>query len=193
MSRLATLLVLLAIGACAREPYTVCFGSPSGGNCKNFRSAQHYEAWQAAEDKKQRAEAAGFPDDFRDIVAAVLKDLLKTNESDFKNMRHEYFVSVFGEDIDPVTQSKLLTLGVETELASKYVENGGESSSQDTPETYIKTWAVYVSSLKRLSDGTYDIEFGYRCGMLCAGHFRYRVKRDSSGWVFVSKTPLSYS
>jgi hypothetical protein len=190
MRQIQILLVLVLAGACTREPYTVCFG-PS--DCKDFRSAQHYEAWNAAEHKKQKEDAAGFPDDFRDIVAIVLKEYLKSNVSEFENTRDQYFVSIFGDDLDGATQSKLLELGITTEPSSKYVESRREQPFQDEYGTYLKNWDVYVSSIERLGDSSYNVEFGYSCGQLCAGHFRYRVKRAAGRWLFISEETLWYS
>ncbi|MBM0103556.1 hypothetical protein JM946_02320 [Steroidobacter sp. S1-65] len=168
---LILILAVLVLAACAREPFRVCFGPISSGDCKNFRSAEHFEAWEAAEREKQKRAAANFPDDFRDIVAVVLKASFKNNESEFKNTRNQYFVSVFGEDLDPTTQAKLLALGLVTEPASRYVRSQREPAFQDATGTYLSNTEVYVSSIKRLRDGAYDVEFGYNCGELCAGHY----------------------
>ena len=192
MNRLPMLLTLLVVAACTREPYRVCFG-PSEDNCRNFRSVQHFEAWDAAKQKELKEAAARFPDDFRDIVAVVLKDFLKTNESPFEDVKNQYFATVFNDDIDQATQSKLSALGVVIAPGSKYVERDKELQPPSVPGAYLMNYEIYVSSIQRLGDGAYEVEFGYSCGLLCAGHFRYRLKRDARRWVIISRDALWYS
>jgi hypothetical protein len=183
------LLALLSILAGCSEGYEIC-SAPITENCRTFRSRAHYERWVKDESRRQKAAAEHFPDDYRDIVAATLKEYLQNNESEFPNHREQYFVSVFGEDADGATLAKLQQLGIEALPGSKYVPSAMTPEFQDSQGVHLNNSEVYVSDMKRLASGAYRIEFGYNCGMLCAGHLAFRLRKEGGVWVFTSKKGL---
>lgn len=183
----ALLASLLILGGCS-EGYTIC-SAPIAENCRKFRSRAHYERWVKDESRRQLTTAQRFPDDYRDVIAATLKELLQTNQSEFPNHRRQYFLSVFGEDADAMTLTKLQQLGIEAVPGSQYVKNVTHRP-QDSQGVYLDTYEVYVSQLKHLASGEYRIEFGYYCGDLCAGHFAYRLSKHDGVWVFTGQKAL---
>jgi hypothetical protein len=183
------LLALLPILSGCSDGYPIC-SAPIAENCRTFRSRAHYERWVKDESRRQLAAAERFPDDYRDVVAATLKEHLLNNASEFPNHRNQYFVSVFGEDADAATLAKLQQLGVEALPGSGYVPNDRTPRLQDSRGVYLENFEVYVSAIKRLASGVYRVEFGYYCGQRCAGHFAYRLHKQDGAWVFGSKKAL---
>jgi hypothetical protein len=137
--------------------------------------------------------AERFPDDYRDVVAATLKEYLQNNESEWPNHREQYFVSVFGADADAATLAKLQQLGVSALPGSGYQPSSRTPRFQDSQGVYLSNSEVYVSQIRRLANGAYRVEFGYTCGPLCAGHFAFRLRRQGDTWVFTSKKGLTFS
>src|SRR5690242_9944182 len=88
------LLGLLSLLAGCSKGYNIC-SAPIAENCRTFRSAAHYQRWVKGQSRRQLATAQHFPDDYREVVAATLKEYLQNNESEFPNRRAQYFVSVF--------------------------------------------------------------------------------------------------
>jgi hypothetical protein len=187
----ATLALLLTLGGCS-DGYQIC-SAPIAENCREFRSRAHYERWVKHESRRQLTAAEHFPDDYRDVVAATLKEYLQNNESEWPNHREQYFVSVFGADADATTLAKLQQLGVEALPGSRYVPSRKTPEFQDAQGLYLSNTEVYVSQLRRLANGSYRVEFGYYCGELCAGHFAFRLRKQDGVWVFTSKKALWFS
>jgi hypothetical protein len=187
----AMLAALLTLSGCS-DGYQIC-SAPIAENCREFRSRAHYERWVKDQSRRQLRTAQHFPDDFRDIVAATLKEYLQNNESEFPNHRNQYFVSVFGEDADATTLAKLQRLGVEALPGSRYVPIDTTARLRDAHGVYLENFDVYVSGIKRLASGVYRVEFGYYCGPLCAGHFAYRLRKQDGVWVFTSQKALWFS
>jgi hypothetical protein len=183
------LLALLPILSGCSDGYPIC-SAPIAENCRKFRSRAHYERWVEDESRRQLAAAEHFPDDYRDVVAATLKEHLQDNASEFPNHRNQYFVSVFGEDADAATLAKLQQLGVEALPGSDYVPTDRTPRLQDSQGVYLENFEVYVSAIKRLASGVYRVEFGYYCGQRCAGHFAYRLHKHDGAWVVGSKKAL---
>jgi hypothetical protein len=186
------LLGLLSLLAGCSDGYEIC-SAPIAENCRTFRSRAHYERWVKDESRRQRATAENFPDDYRDVVAATLKEYLQNNASEFPNSRVQYFVSVFGEDADAATLAKLQQLGIEAFPGSQYVPNNTTPRLQDSRGVYLENYQVYVSDIRHLTNGDYRIEFGYYCGELCAGHLAFRLRKQGAVWVFPSKKGLQFS
>lgn len=184
----ALLAMLPILGGCS-DGYDIC-SAPIAENCRKFRSRAHYERWVKDESRRQLGAAEHFPDDYRDVVAATLKEFLQNNESEWPSRRNQYFVSVFGEDADAPTLAKLQQLGVEAQPGSKYEPNNKARSLQDSRGVYVDNFEVYVSGIKHLASGVYRIEFGYYCGMRCAGHYAYRLRKQDGAWVFTSTKAL---
>lgn len=187
----ALLALLPILGGCS-DGYTIC-SAPIAENCRKFRSRAHYERWVKDESRRQLAFAERFPDDYRDVVAATLKEYLQNNASEFPNHRNQYFVSVFGEDADAAMLAKLQQLGVEALPGSRYVPNDPAARLQDSRGVYLENFEVYVSAIKRLASGVYRVEFGYYCGQRCVGHFAFRLHKQDGVWVFGSKKALWHS
>jgi hypothetical protein len=183
------LLALLPILSGCSDGYPIC-SAPIAENCRKFRSRAHYERWVEDESRRQLAAAEHFPDDYRDVVAATLKEHLQNNASEFPNHRNQYFVSVFGEDADTATLAKLQQLGVEALPGSGYVTTDRTPRLQDSQGVYLANFEVYVSAIKRLASGVYRVEFGYYCGQHCAGHFAYRLHKQDGAGVVGSKKAL---
>lgn len=187
----ALLALLPILGGCSGG-YEIC-SAPIAENCRKFRSRAHYERWVKDESRRQLVSAEHFPDDYRDIVAATLKEFLQNNESEFPNARNQYFVSVFGDDADAATLAKLQASGIEALPASTYVSNPAAPRLQDPQGVYLDNFEVYVSAIKRLASGVYRVEFGYYCGPRCAGHYAFRLRKEGDAWVFTSKKGLMFS
>jgi hypothetical protein len=185
------LAILSSLAGCSKG-YNIC-SAPIAENCRTFRSEAHYQRWVKGQGHRQLATAQHFPDDYRDVVAATLKEYLQNNESEFPNHRAQYFVSVFGEDADAETLAKLQQLGVDALPGSQYPPNNTTSRPQDSRGVYLENYEVYVSDLRHLARGVYRIEFGYYCGELCAGHLAFRLRKQDAGWVFTSKKGLQFS
>jgi hypothetical protein len=183
---------LLAILAGCSQGYEIC-SAPIAENCRTFRSRAHYERWVKDESRRQLSAAERFPDDYRDVVAATLKEYLQNNDSEWPNHREQYFVSVFGADADTITLGKLQQLGIEALPGSRYVSSDTRHRLQDSQGRYLQNSEVYVSAIKRLSSGVYRVEFGYYCGSLCAGHLAFRLRKEGDVWVFTSKKGLMFS
>lgn len=183
------LLGLLSLLAGCSKGYNIC-SAPIAENCRTFRSEAHYQRWVKDESRRQLAAARHFPDDYRDVIAAALKKLLQSNESEFPNTRRQYFVSAFGEDADAATLAKLQQLGIDALPGSRYMQNDTTHRSQDSQGVYLDNYQIYVSQLKHLANGDYRIEFGYFCGELCAGHFAYRLNKRDGAWAFTSQKAL---
>lgn len=183
--------LLLMLAGCS-DGYPIC-AAPIAENCRTFRSRAHYERWVKDESRRQLAAAEHFPDDYRDIVAATLKEYLQNNASEFPNHRAQYFISVFGEDGDATTLAKLQQLGIEALPGSRYVPSDTTTRLQDSRGVYLENFEVYVSNIRQLASGVYRIEFGYYCGKLCAGHLAFRLRKQGDGWVFTSKKALMFS
>ena len=181
------LLASLFLSGCS-DGYPIC-SAPIAENCRTFRSRAHYERWVKDESRRQLVTAQYFPDDYRDVIAATLKEYLQNNDSEFPNSRVQYFVSVFGADADAMTLAKLQQLGVESLPGSQYVSK----PETDAGDVHLENYEVYVSSIKHLAGGDYRIEFGYYCGELCAGHLAFRVRKQGAVWVFTSKKGLRFS
>jgi hypothetical protein len=188
----ALLAMLPLLSGCSSDGYPIC-SAPITENCRTFRSRAHYERWVKDEGRRQLWAAEHFPDDYRDVIAATLKEYLQSNESEFPNHRVQYFVSVFGEDADAATFTKLQQLGIEALPGSRYVSTDTTPRPQDSQGVYLENYEIYVSDLKRLASGVYRIEFGYSCGTLCAGHFAFRLRKEADVWVFASKKALGFS
>lgn len=184
-------LLLPVLSACSGG-YEIC-SAPIPENCREFRSRAHYERWVLDESRRQKLLAERFPDDYRDVVAATLKEYLQNNASEWPNHRNQYFVSVFGEDADAATLAKLQRLGVEALPGSSYVPSRKTPEFQDSNGVYLNNAEVYVSQIRRLASGVYRVEFGYYCGELCAGHLAFRLRKQGGAWIFTSKKALSFS
>lgn len=182
------LTVFSSLAGCS-DGYNIC-SAPIAGNCRTFRSEAHYQRWVKDENRRQLARAQHFPDDYRDVVAATLKELLQSNDSEFPNHRKQYFLSVFGEDADATTLARLQQLGVKALPSSQYVQHDAPHRLQDAQGVYLENFQIYVSQLKHLASGDYRIEFGYYCGALCAGHFAYRLSKHDGRWVFTDQKAL---
>lgn len=187
----AVLALLSILGGCS-DGYTIC-SAPIAENCRKFRSRAHYERWVKDESRRQLAAAQRLPDDYREIVAATLKEFLQNNESEFPNARNQYFVSVFGDDADATTLKRLQQAGIEASPGSKYVPNQTARRLQDSEGVYLDNFEVYVSAIRRLASGVYRVEFGYYCGPRCAGHYAFRLRKEGDAWVFTSKKGLMFS
>jgi hypothetical protein len=187
------LLLLAAVSSLAgcSDGYNIC-AAPITENCRTFRSEAHYQRWVKDQTRRQLVTAQRFPDDYRDVVAATLKEYLQNNASEFPNHRAQYFVSIFGEDADAATLAKLQQLGIEALPGSNYVPDA-TSRPQDVNGVYLENYQVYVSDIRHLASGVYRVEFGYYCGELCAGHLAFRLRRQGSGWAFTSKKGLQFS
>lgn len=192
MSRLALLLIVGVVCACSRDDTSIEVCSRPGDDCRTFRSWQDYDAWEASEYRKQRERAERFPHDYRDIAIAVLKLRLKDNDSEFANHRPRYFVSVLGEDIDEASRAKLLALGVATEPGSAFIR-GTRQYLESDGEFRISNTEVRISSVEWRRDGTYLVEIDYFCGDLCAGAYRYQVKKDRGKWILIARQALWFS
>ena len=188
---LGVLATLLGLAGCS-DGYNIC-SAPIAENCRTFRSKAHYQRWVKDQSRRQLTTAQHFPDDYRDVVAATLKEYLQNNASEFPNHRAQYFVSVFGEDADAMTLAKLQQLGIEALPGSRYVPSDTKARLQDSRGVYLENFEVYVSNLRQLASGVYRIEFGYYCGELCAGHLAFRLRRQGDVWVFTSKKGLTFS
>jgi hypothetical protein len=186
------LLALSPLLSGCSDGYTIC-SAPIAENCRKFRSRAHYERWVANESLRDKAAAEHFPDDYREIVAATLKEYLQNNASEFPNHRRQYFVSVFGADADAATLAKLQQLGVEAQPGSSYIPNHATPGLQDSQGVYLENFEVYVSDIKRLASGVYRIEFGYTCGPRCANHLAFRLRKQGDVWVFTSQKGLMFS
>lgn len=186
------LLALLPLLSGCSDGYPIC-SAPIAENCRTFRSRAHYERWVKDESRRQLTIAQHFPDDYRDIVAVTLKEYLQNNESEFPNHRAQFFVSVFGDDADAATLAKLQQLGILAQPGSGYVPSDRAPRLQDSQGVYLENFEVYVSNIRRLASGVYRVEFGYYCGMRCAGHFAFRLRKEGGAWVFDSKKSLWYS
>jgi hypothetical protein len=191
---LAGLLLLATFSSLAgcSEGYNIC-SAPIAENCRTFRSRAHYQRWVTDQSRRQLTTARHFPDDYRDVVAATLKEYLQNNASEFPNHRAQYFVSVFGEDADATALAKLQQLGIEALPGSQYVPSETTARLQDSRGVYLENYQVYVSDIRRLASGDYRIEFGYYCGELCAGHLAFRLHKQCDVWVFTSKKGLMFS
>jgi hypothetical protein len=194
LKRIGGLLLLGALSVLAgcSDGYQIC-SAPIAENCRKFRSRAHYERWVEEESRRQLAAAEHFPDDYRDLVAATLKEYLQNNESEWPNHREQYFVSVFGADADGATLAKLRQLGVEALPGSRYVASRKTLEFQDPRGAYLNNSEVYVSQIRRLASGVYRVEFGYHCGELCAGHYAFRLQKQDGVWIFTSKKALGFS
>lgn len=188
---LLLLLGLLPILTGCADGYPIC-SAPIAENCRKFRSRAHYERWVKDESRRQLATAQHFPDDYRDVVAATLKEYLQNNASEFPNHRAQYFISIFGEDADATTLAKLRQLGIEAQPSSNFVPDAA-SRPQDSNGVYLENYQVYVSNIRHLASGVYRVEFGYYCGKLCAGHMAFRLRKEGDDWVFTSKKGLMFS
>jgi hypothetical protein len=186
------LLVTFSSLAGCSDGYNIC-SAPITENCRTFRSEAHYRRWVTNQGRRQLTTAQRFPDDYRDVVAATLKEYLQNNASEFPNHRAQYFVSVFGEDADATTLAKLQQLGIEALPGSLHVPNATTPRLQDSQGVYLENYEVYVSDIRHLASDVYRIEFGYYCGELCAGHFAFRLRKQGSAWVFTSKKGLLFS
>jgi hypothetical protein len=185
------LTVFSSLAGCS-DGYNIC-SAPITENCRTFRSEAHYQRWVKHQGRRQLTTARHFPDDYRDVVAATLKEYLQNNASEFPNHRAQYFVSVFGEDADATTLAKLQQLGIEALPGSQYVPNTTTPRLQDSQGVYLENYEVYVSDIRHLASGLYRIEFGYDCGELCAGHLAFRLRKRGAAWVFTSKKGLLFS
>ncbi len=188
----ALLALLLPLLSGCSDGYPIC-SAPIAENCRTFRSRAHYERWVKDESRRQLLAAEHFPDDYRDVIAATLKEYLQNNESEFPNHRVQYFVSVFGGDADATTLKKLQQLGIEALPGSSYLANETSPRLQDSRGVYLEDFEVYVSNIKRLASGVYRVEFGYHCGSLCAGHFAFSLRKARGTWIFTSKKALWHS
>lgn len=190
----AGLLLLVTFSSLAgcSDGYSIC-SAPIAENCRTFRSEAHYQRWVKGQTRRQLVTAQRFPDDYRDVVAATLKEYLQNNASEFPNHRAQYFVSIFGEDADATTLAKLQQLGIEAQPGSNYVPDATASRPQDSQGVYLENYQVYVSDIRHLASGVYRVEFGYYCGKLCAGHIAFRLRKQDGKWVFDSKKALWYS
>jgi hypothetical protein len=188
---LLLLATLSSLAGCS-DGYNIC-SAPIAENCRTFRSKAHYQRWVKDHTRRQLTTAEQFPDDYRDVVAATLKEYLQNNASEFPNHRAQYFVSVFGADADAATLAKLRQLGIEALPGSRYVPSATTARLQDSQGVYLENFEVYVSAIKYLASGVYRIEFGYYCGELCAGHLAFRLSKQGDVWVFKSKKGLMFS
>lgn len=188
---LLLLATLCGLAGCS-DGYNIC-SAVITENCRTFRSEAHYQRWVKGQTRRQLVKAQQFPDDYRDVVAATLREYLQNNASEFPNHRAQYFVSIFGEEADATTLAKLQQLGIEALPGSQYVPTNTTPRPQDAQGVYLENYQVYVSDIRHLASGIYRIEFGYYCGELCAGHFAFRLHKQVSGWVFTSKKGLQFS
>jgi hypothetical protein len=186
------LLGVLSLLAGCSDGFDICSAAITE-NCRRFRSEAHYRRWVNDENRRLLAAAQRFPDDYRDVVAATLKEYLQNNESEFPNHRAQYFVSVFGEDADAATLAKLQQLGIEALPNSNYVSDDTKARPRDPQGRSLDNYEIYVSAIKHLASGVYRVEFGYHCGDFCAGHFAFRLRKEDSVWVFTSKKGLLFS
>jgi len=188
---LLLLATLSSLAGCS-DGYHICSAAITE-NCRTFRSEAHYQRWVKDEIRRQLVTAQQFPDDYRDVVAATLKEYLQNNDSEFPNHRIQYFVSVFGEDADTTTLAKLQQLGIEALPSSQYAPADATPRPQDSRGVFLENYQVYVSDIKHLASGVYRVEFGYYCGKLCAGHMAFRLRKEGETWVFTSKKGLMFS
>lgn len=189
MKQIALLLLSLAMLSGCSEGFEIC-SAPIAENCREFRSEAHYKRWVKSQSRRQLVAARHFPDDYRDVVAATLKDLLQNNESEFPNARRQFFASVFGEDADATTLAKLQQLGVQAQPGSGMPNEIVIKNSQGG---YIENYQVYVSDVRRLASGVYRVEAGYYCGPRCAGHVAYRLRKEGNAWMILSQKELMFS
>jgi hypothetical protein len=181
--------ICMLVGCGKREGYEVCFGDGANdkGICRTFRSEEHYERWLAADQISRKAVAERLPNDYREIVAETLREYLGSGESEFMDVKEQFFISVFGSDVDTTVQAKLLEHGIEAQPASAFVESYGTKGLKDDAGRFLWNTSIDVSSLERLDDGSYRVGFSYWCGMLCAGGLQYVLKKEEEGWIFLSK------
>jgi hypothetical protein len=189
--RLLLLATFSSLAGCS-DGYNICSAAITE-NCRTFRSEAHYQRWVKGQTRRQLVTAQRFPDDYRDVVAATLKEYLQNNESEFPNHRIRYFVSVFGQDADATTLGKLQQLGIEALPSSAYLPEDTKHRPQDSQGVYLENYQVYVSDIKHLASGVYRVEFGYYCGKLCAGHMAFRLRKQGAEWVFTAKKGLLFS
>jgi len=135
-----------------------------------------------------RSRAMSLPVDYRDIAYVVLKDMLA--DPQIVNLRHRYFVSIFGRDLERDLRNRLAAEGIEAFPGSTYVESLEIRGSAEG-EVFYRNMEIHILSIEPDRDDTYRVRHGYHCGDLCGGSFDSYVKFEAGMWQ-VSRTDLRW-
>ena len=133
-----------------------------------------------------RSRAMSLPVDYRDIAYVVLRDTLAGSQ--IVNLRHRFFVSAFGRDLDSALMNRLAADGIEALPGSAYVERLEKRTSADG-EVFYRNMEVHILSIEAAQDDTYRVRHGYHCGNLCAGSFHSYVKFEAGMWQVIRTNP----
>ncbi|HEY7641683.1 MAG TPA: hypothetical protein VH814_18275 [Steroidobacteraceae bacterium] len=171
----------------------LAFALPAGSSCAedviackvddptNCKRASEWAAEAAAKDAEDRKFAAALPFDYRDLVAALVVEFIRT--SSFPGKDHQYFVGVFGEDLDSALAAKLHASGINALPASARKVPG----ENEHPVHASPLISIGVGDIKQIDADTFTIRLGYHCGSLCAGSTQYTMRRVDGEWRVVDR------
>ena len=159
-------LLVVLVAACEREsPYTACYGPDD--NCREFRTREDMERWEAEDLVRRRNLARQLPVDYREVAFVVIYNFLH-RDSPTETHRSRYFLSILEEDPDPALIARFAKAGVKVEPASMYASAETEDQAdQQLDDTVLVS--VGIREIRWIEADIYRADFGYVCGMLCAG------------------------
>lgn len=150
-------------------------------NPKDCKTAAEWERKQAAEFANQRRYAEALPFDYRDLVHALLVEYIRSTS--LPGADHQYFVTVFGGDVDAALTAKLQASGLEVLPGSAWNPNEGPPQS-DRSGSRVK---LHVAELEQVAADTFTIRIGYYCGPRCAASEQCKLQKNGSSWRIVSR------
>ena len=167
--------VLMVVTGCshAEEPL-LCMVTPN--NTNECKTAAAWEAEDAAKFSKQREYAESLPFDYRDLLQALVVEYI--GSARLPGNEQQYFVSVFGKDIDGALVGKLYRSGIKVHpgsawtLTDERAELAGEAMRV----------RLHLGEIKQLAPDTFSVRVGYYCGPRCAGSSEYRLQKNGAGW-----------
>lgn len=150
-------------------------------NCWTYASPVEFNRAMAAEDARQRRLAEGLPFDYHDLLHALLIEYL--HSSSFPDVDNQYFVSVFGSDIDHALTTRLHASGIDVQPSSAWTI----ADPQPVDGRHVSRIKVEVSYIKQVGPETFGVGIGYYCGGLCAAGQMYTLRKDGDHWRVVDR------
>jgi hypothetical protein len=161
----ALFFVLLAIAACDARSAEVTAAQVNEEIAKANAADKRY--------------AESLPFDYRDLVRDLLVEYLHSLSLPGKG--HQYFVGVFGGDVDAALTAKLHASGIEVRPASAWSFPDGKQV-RSSPNVRIT-----VGEMRQLTPDTFTIRIGYYCGTLCAGSETCKLQKDGERWRIIDR------
>jgi len=108
--------------------------------------------------------------------------------------RRTILISISGQDPSKEFLKRLRDIPLQIKPASK-----GKFEKEPFPgwlvdkDTNERAVELYVNEIKWTSESKAEIEGGYYCGGLCAGHYKYKLIRSPERWIITSSELVGIS